>query len=107
MEEIMEQGLSHGVVDLAPEGVGEHYFGFMRDAGHNRLETAGRLGLPQVISTCSVNYMTPAKSKYKPEYKERRKYDLDRYRTWIRHSPEEPQRWPPCSRTSSIGREGR
>jgi uncharacterized protein (UPF0261 family) len=42
-----------------------------------------------VISTCSVNHMTPAKSRYKPDFHERRKYDLDKYRTWLRMSPEE------------------
>jgi uncharacterized protein (UPF0261 family) len=89
MEEMISQGLFHGVIDLAPGGVGEHLYGFMRDAGPNRLESAGKAGIPQIISTCSVNYMTPAKSKYKPEYHERRKYDLDKYRTWVRLSPAE------------------
>jgi uncharacterized protein (UPF0261 family) len=89
MEEMIAQGLFHGVVDLAPGGVGEHLFGFMRDAGPHRLESAGKAGLPQIISTCSVNHMTPAKSRYKPEYHERRKYDLDKYRTWVRLSPDE------------------
>jgi len=89
MEEMISQGLFHGVIDLAPGGVGEHLFGFMRDAGPHRLESAGKAGIPQIISTCSVNYMTPAKSKYKPEYHERRKYDLDKYRTWVRLSPAE------------------
>ena len=89
MEDMIAQGYFHGVIDLAPGGVGEHIFGFMRDAGPRRLETAGELGLPQIISTCSVNHMTPAKSKYKPEYHQRRKYDLDKYRTWVRLSPEE------------------
>lgn len=89
MEEMISQGLFHGVVDLAPGGVGEHLFGFMRDAGPHRMESAGRAGLPQIISTCSVNHMTPAKSKYKPEYHQRRKYDLDKYRTWVRLSPHE------------------
>jgi uncharacterized protein (UPF0261 family) len=89
MEEMIAQGLFHGVVDLAPGGVGEHLFGFMRDAGPHRMESAGRAGLPQIISTCSVNHMTPAKSRYKPEYHERRKYDLDKYRTWVRLSPDE------------------
>lgn len=92
MEEMIAQGLFQGIVDLAPGGVGEHLFGFMRDAGPQRMETAGRMGLPQVISTCSVNHMTPAKSKYKPEYHERRKYDLDKFRTWIRVSPDELRR---------------
>ena len=89
MEEMISHGLFQGVIDLAPGGVGEHLFGFMRDAGPNRMESAGKAGVPQVISTCSVNHMTPAKSKYKPEYNERRKYDLDRFRTWVRLSPDE------------------
>jgi uncharacterized protein (UPF0261 family) len=61
----------------------------MRNAGPNRLETAGMAGIPQIVSTCSVNHITPAKSKYKPGYHERRKYDLDKFRTWIRISPDE------------------
>jgi uncharacterized protein (UPF0261 family) len=89
MEEMLSQGLFQGVIDLAPGGVGEHLFGFMRDAGPDRMESAGRAGIPQIISTCSVNHITPAKSKYKPEYHERRKYDLDRFRTWVRISPDE------------------
>lgn len=89
MEEMISQGLFQGVIDLAPGGVGEHLFGFMRDAGPKRLESAGEIAIPQVISTCSVNHMTPAKSKYKPDFYERRKYDLDKFRTWIRLSPEE------------------
>jgi uncharacterized protein (UPF0261 family) len=89
MEDMLANGFFQGVVDLAPGGVGEHLFGYMRDAGPHRLETAGKAGIPQVISTCSVNHMTPAKSKYKPEFHERRKYDLDKFRTWIRLSSDE------------------
>jgi len=47
MEEMISQGLFHGVIDLAPGGVGEHLFGFMRDAGPNRMESAGRMGSPR------------------------------------------------------------
>jgi uncharacterized protein (UPF0261 family) len=89
MEDMIAAGLFSGVVDLAPGGVGEHLFGFMRDAGPRRLVSAGEAGIPQIISTCSVNHMTPAKSKYRPEYAERRKYDLDKFRTWLRMSPDE------------------
>jgi uncharacterized protein (UPF0261 family) len=89
MEDMIAEGFFQGVIDLAPGGVGEHHFGFMRDAGPHRLQTAGKLGLPQIVSTCSVNHMTPARSRYKPEYHERRKFDLDKLRTWIRLSPEE------------------
>ena len=91
MEDMIAAGFFQGVIDLAPGGVGEHHFGFMRDAGPHRLESAGKLGIPQIISTCSVNHMTPARSKYKPEYHERRKFDLDKLRTWIRLSAEELQ----------------
>ncbi|MFO7667664.1 MAG: Tm-1-like ATP-binding domain-containing protein [Desulfobacterales bacterium] len=89
MESMIAEGLFHGVIDLAPGGVGEHLFGYMRDAGPNRMESAGLAGIPQVISTCSVNHMTPSKSKYKPDFNQRRKYDLDKYRAWLRLNPDE------------------
>ena len=89
MEKMIEQGFFLGVIDLASGGVGEHLFGFMRDAGPDRMEAAGRAGIPQIISTCGVNHMTPSKSRYRPEYHERRKYHLDKLRTWIRVSPDE------------------
>lgn len=89
MEEMIAGGFFQGVIDLAPGGVGEHLFGFMRDAGPHRLESAGKVAIPQIISTCSVNHATPSKSKYKPEYHERRKYNLDKLRTWLRLSTDE------------------
>ncbi len=89
MEKMIAEGFFHGVIDLAPGGVGEHYFGYMRDGGPDRLESAAKTGIPQIISTCSVNHMTPARSKYKKEFHERRKYDLDKFRTWLRLSPDE------------------
>lgn len=89
MEAMISQGLFRGVIDLAPGGVGEHLYGFMRDAGPNRLEAAGRLGIPQVISTCGVNHITPRKSRYTVKHNLRRRHDLDRVRTWLRMSPKE------------------
>jgi uncharacterized protein (UPF0261 family) len=89
MEEMIALEMFQGVVDLAPGGVGEHLFGFMRDSGPNRLESAGKVGIPQIISTCGVNHITPAKSKYTPEHMQRRKYDLDKLRSWLRISPDE------------------
>jgi uncharacterized protein (UPF0261 family) len=89
MEEMISLELFQGVIDLAPGGVGEHLFGFMRDAGPNRLESAGKIGIPQIISTCSVNHITPARSKYTPQHFKRQKYDLDKLRTWLRISPDE------------------
>jgi len=89
MEGMIGSGQFRGVIDLAPGGVGEHLYRFMRDAGSNRLETAGRLGIPQVISMCGVNHITPSRSMMKPKHRKRRKYDLDAFRTWIRMTPKE------------------
>jgi uncharacterized protein (UPF0261 family) len=61
----------------------------MRDAGPDRLESAGKLGIPMVVSTCSVNHITPSKSRYTADHLERRKYDLDKFRTWVRISTQE------------------
>jgi uncharacterized protein (UPF0261 family) len=89
MEAMISEGLFRGVIDLAPGGVGEHLYGFTRDAGPGRLESAGRVGIPQIISTCGVNHITPRKSKYTAGHDLRRKQDIDRLRTWLRMSPKE------------------
>lgn len=90
MEDLIEkEGIFDAVIDLAPGGVGEEILGGTRAAGPHRLEAAGRAGLPQVIAPCCVNLMTPPKSKYKPDYYERKRYDLDELRTFLRLSPSE------------------
>ena len=89
MEAMIAEGLFRGVIDLAPGAVGEHLYGFMRDAGPTRLESAGTMGIPQIISTCGVNHITPRKSKYSADHGSRRKHDIDRLRTWVRMSPKE------------------
>jgi uncharacterized protein (UPF0261 family) len=77
------------VVDLAPGGVGEEILGGMRAAGPERLTTAGKLGIPQVVAPGGVNLMSPRKSRYKPEYHQRKKFDMDELRTFLRLSIEE------------------
>ena len=90
MEEIIEtRNIFSAVIDLAPGGVGEELLGFTRAAGSTRLEAAGKRGLPQVIATCGVNFGSPLKRKYKPEYESRKKYDYDAARTFLRLSHEE------------------
>ena len=91
MEEMIAEGLFRMVIDLAPGGVGEHLYGFMRDAGPHRLEAAGKAGIPQIVSTCGVNHITPSKSMVGSKYSERRTYHLDRFRTWFRMTPDELQ----------------
>ena len=89
MEEMIAQNFFDGVIDLAPGGVGEALLGGMRSAGPRRLEAAARIGIPQIIAPSGVNFMSPNRKNYKPDYQQRRKYDLDKDRTWLRLSTEE------------------
>lgn len=89
MEEMIAKGLFDAVIDLAPGGVGEHLMAGMRSAGPHRLEAAGKLGIPQIIAPSGVNLMSPRKSRYKPDYHQRKKFDLDKLRTFLRLNEEE------------------
>jgi len=90
MEEMIErQNIFGAVIDLAPGGVGEEVLGFTRAAGSTRLEAAGKRGIPQIIAPSCVNWGSPSKRDYKPEYKLRKKYDYDAARTFIRLSKDE------------------
>jgi len=89
MDEMIAQGFFDAVLELAPGGVGEEVLGGMRAAGPNRLTEAGKLGLPQVIAPGGLNLTSPRKSHYRPEHYQRRKFDLDELRTFLRVSDEE------------------
>lgn len=91
MEDMIAQGYFAGVVDIASGGVGEFVMGGMRSAGPHRLEAAGKLGIPQVICPSGVNLMSPRKSRYKPDYHQRRKFDMDKLRTFLRLNVDELQ----------------
>ncbi len=89
MEEMIRMKFFDGVVDLTPGGVGEELLGGMRAAGPNRMTEAGKLGIPQVVAPGGVNLTSQRKSRYKPEHHERRKYELDELRTFLRVSDQE------------------
>jgi uncharacterized protein (UPF0261 family) len=58
MEELIDQGLFQAVVDLVPAGVSEELLGGNRAAGPHRLEAAGRVGIPQVITPCGFDMLS-------------------------------------------------
>jgi uncharacterized protein (UPF0261 family) len=58
MEELIEQGLFRGVLDLVPAGVMEELLGGNRAAGPHRLEAAGRVGIPQVVTPCGFDMLS-------------------------------------------------
>jgi uncharacterized protein (UPF0261 family) len=90
MEEMIERENVFGaVIDLAPGGVGEELLKFDRAAGPTRLEAAGKAGIPQVIAPGGINWGSPVKSKYKPDYYSRKIYDLDALRAFVKLSRDE------------------
>ena len=58
MDELIEQGLYDGVIDVVPAGVSEFMFGGNRAAGPHRLEAAGRVGIPQVIAPSGFDMLS-------------------------------------------------
>jgi len=58
MEELIEQRLFDGVLDLVPAGVSEQLLGGNRAAGPTRLEAAGKIGIPQVVSPCGFEMIS-------------------------------------------------
>jgi uncharacterized protein (UPF0261 family) len=89
MEDMIRMKFFDGVVDVTPGGVGEELLGGMRAAGPNRMTEAGKLAIPQVVTPGGVNLTSQRKSRYKPEHHQRRKFDLDELRTFLRVSDQE------------------
>ena len=58
MEELIEQGLFQGVLDLVPAGVIEELLGGNRAAGGLRLESAGKAGIPQIYTPCGFDMLS-------------------------------------------------
>lgn len=58
MEELLEQKLFDGIVDVVPAGVFEEMIGGNRAAGPQRLEAAGLAGIPQVITPCGFDMIS-------------------------------------------------
>jgi uncharacterized protein (UPF0261 family) len=58
MEDLIEEGLFDGVIDLVPAGVSEELIGGNRAAGPTRLEAAGARGIPQVLTPCGFDMIS-------------------------------------------------
>jgi uncharacterized protein (UPF0261 family) len=58
MEELAERGFFAGVLDFTTTELGGHFVGGLMDPGANRMEVAGRLGLPQVLVPGCLDLIT-------------------------------------------------
>ena len=65
MDRLLGQGLFDGVVDIVPSGLSEELLGGNRAAGPDRLEAAGKMGIPQIITPCGFEMIScgPLKRK--------------------------------------------
>ena len=91
MEEMIREGAFKGVLDLNLHEIGDRFVGGLHsDPQEERLEAAGKLGIPQVVAPGSINYAVwgplPSLSK---ELKSRKYIIHNPNMTLVRLSPDE------------------
>jgi uncharacterized protein (UPF0261 family) len=91
MEELIAQGFFDGVIDIALMGVSDELFEGNRPGGPNRLEMAGRRGIPLVLAPCGLNQTGcgPTRKKAEKYASRRRILKLDELRMGTRLNEEE------------------
>jgi uncharacterized protein (UPF0261 family) len=91
MEELIREGAFQGVLDLNLHEIGDRFVGGLHsDPREERLEAAGKLGIPQVVAPGSINYAVwgPFQSLSK-ELKSRKYIIHNPNMTLVRLSPDE------------------
>ena len=58
MEGLILDDFFQGVIDIVPAGVSEELLGGNRAAGKERLESAGKKGIPQIITPCGFDMLS-------------------------------------------------
>ncbi|HUL36551.1 MAG TPA: Tm-1-like ATP-binding domain-containing protein [Thermodesulfobacteriota bacterium] len=90
MEEMVEEGILNGVLDMTTHELTDELVGGLHRAGPNRLEAAGRKGIPQVVVPGSIDFIvTGPASSLQPEYRNRKYIAHNPSITLVRTSSEE------------------
>jgi uncharacterized protein (UPF0261 family) len=90
MEELVTEGVISGVLDLTTTELMSQMLGSTFVSGPDRLETAGRLGVPQIIAPGALDMVAYAGRPAVPEqYRDRLLYDHTPALTVMRTSAEE------------------
>ncbi len=90
MEELIAERLFDAVIDMSPGGIIDSLIeGGTRTACPTRLETAGLIGIPQVIVPGGLDFISPLRSKYTPEYDTRKSFRPDKLRRLLRSNIDE------------------
>jgi uncharacterized protein (UPF0261 family) len=58
MDKLLDEGIFDGVVDIVPAGLSEELLGGNRAAGPDRLEAAGKRGVPQILTPCGFEMIS-------------------------------------------------
>jgi uncharacterized protein (UPF0261 family) len=75
MEGLMESGFLQGVLDITTTELCDELVGGVLSAGPDRLEAAGRLGLPQVVSVGALDMVNfGARATVPPQFEDRNLY---------------------------------
>ena len=75
MEGLMDSGFLHGVLDITTTELCDELVGGVLSAGPDRLEAAGRLGLPQVVSCGALDMVNfGARDTVPPQFESRNLY---------------------------------
>jgi len=74
MEEMIEEGILAGVLDMTTHELTDELLGGLHRAGPKRLESAGRKGLPQVVVPGSIDFIVTGPIESLPQEYRNRKY---------------------------------
>ncbi len=90
MEEMIEEGILSGVLDMTTHELMDELMGGLHRAGPNRLEAAGKKGIPQVVVPGSIDFIvTGPMDTLPPEYRRRKYIAHNPSITLVRATPEE------------------
>ena len=92
MEEMIARGLFTAVLDMTTHEVTDELFGGFHAGGPERLEVAGRCGVPQLVVPGCVDFIIQGAQNALPDkYKNRQTYYFNPEVTLVRLSPAEMQ----------------
>jgi uncharacterized protein (UPF0261 family) len=90
MEEMVEEGILNGVLDMTTHELTDELVGGLHRAGPKRLEAAGRKGIPQVVVPGSIDFIvTGPTGSLSQEYRNRKYIAHNPSITLVKTSPEE------------------
>jgi uncharacterized protein (UPF0261 family) len=90
MEGLMDSGFLQGVLDITTTELCDELVGGVLSAGPDRLEAAGRLGLPQVVSVGALDMVNfGARATVPPQFEDRNLYVHNPSVTLMRTTPDE------------------